>query len=393
MKCKKGQQDGLAIAALIILIALFIVGYVLLLPAEERAELLNESVDSGSVDKENFEIREGETLLSASPGVVYEFDKETISKDISDVTLFSKVDSKLINLATSIKVSASYFQDRPRSFSFSIDNVDKVEDLNLFFFIKNGKGKLRIRVNDVIVFEDEVHTNDVPIKIPEGVLRKNNVLELSVSKSLFGSSYELSNLYLKHDFLIENKIAKRSFILSNSEKKGLEKATMFFFLNCRNLKKQGMLSVLVNNKLITSDFVVCDAGEQSIEISRKKLVAGENEIVFKISKGDYLIEDLVLELKLEEGSDVSYNFYLDREDFDDIFNCEGDCKNVIVEMIFDDDYRKTGYLGVNAYNIYFDTRKLDYYEDITDFVVRGDNVINLVAKNSFAVDYLRVFLE
>jgi len=393
MKSKKGQ-DGVAVATLVLLIALFIIGYVILLPPQEREELLKQDKAVEPSTNVTGEIERGtRTLLSEIPGELIPYERGTKIKSIEPVNLFSRTDSKLINLATNMKVSANLFQESPRSFSFKMRNLDSLQNLNLFFFVREGKGPLKIEVNNALIFEGKVTNSDAPITIPKDILKTDNIIRLSVGKSLFGNSYELTNLYLKQEFSVENKVAKRTFVLSNNEKRGLNRATLYYTLNCRTLSDQGTLTIFINNKHAYNGYVVCDVGTRSLDIDDRKLVRGENDLMFRISKGDYSIQDIELALDIKEWEYPKYTFNLDNDAFDEIFCEEGSCKNVYLGMLFADDVRKKAALTINEFGISMDTYDFEYYVDITRFLRLGYNVLKIVPYTEFDVDHLSVFVE
>jgi len=395
MRSRKGQ-DAIPAATLVLLIALFIIGYVILLPSSEREELLKQDKGPDDITTKNKTILDDRgtyTLLSEIPGDLFPFEKRFIVKEISPINLFSKVDDRLINLATNVRVSANLFQDSPRRFSFNIRDLDATQNLKLFFFVKSSDGPLKVEVNNAVIFEGEISSNDLPIQIPVDVLKENNVLILSVKGSLFGNSYELSNLYLKQEFLVENKIAKRSFVISRSEKRGVEDAMLYYFLNCRTLKEQGLLSIFINDKLISSRFVVCDSRPHSLEIDGRKLISGENELMFKISKGDYSIEDIELEIEIGAWTYPKYSFRIDDAVYDEIFCEEGICSDVVLGMLFRNDERKKATVTINEFEVNFDTYGFEHYIDLTRFVKYGDNALKIIPKTEFRMDHLSVFVE
>jgi hypothetical protein len=182
-----------------------------------------------------------------------------------------------------------------------------------------------------------------------------------------------------------------------------------------------MLTILVNNKLLRSDYVVCDVGLQSLGINKINLISGDNTLEFRIDKGDYRLEDMELDLNLMEKYFPKYSFEVSDDDFDKISNycyetcvydcdrncetdrcydlcvddCAGDCdiKRVNLGMLFGNDGRKKAAITINEFEINFDVYDIDYYVDITKYIRRGSNYIKIIPKNNFEIDYLRIFLD
>lgn len=175
MKHKKGETYAFNVAALILLIALFITLYVVFIPIQERDRLLG--LDRVSVDKEkDKDISEEVTLLSASPGEVHEFSKDTVEKKIQSIALFSRIEEDSIALADSLIISKSFFKDDSQKLFFKLDNLYDVERVSLFFFVEKAEGKLTVEINGNKVFEDRVDLSDIPIELPLNSLRKQNTL-------------------------------------------------------------------------------------------------------------------------------------------------------------------------------------------------------------------------
>ncbi|MEK6940489.1 MAG: hypothetical protein AABW49_01145 [Nanoarchaeota archaeon] len=420
LRRKRGEiTPGTDVAALVLLIGLFILLYVLLLPPSDRAALLGE--DGTTVDKDGESNDKGLTLLSAVPGDLSSFDKSEIVKELATATLFTKSESVVTNLATGISVSKTPFSSSNRLFPFQAENLNDIESAKLFFFIEEGDGTFYVKLNGVVIFEQELSPADIPIELPVQALTANNNLELGV-RGRWWEDYTLRDINIKLQTAYENTRARRAFFLTNTERKGVEDAELSYFLDCLTLSKNGLMTVLLNEKILSSDFVVCDAGKQTIDLPFRLFKDGENIIEFRIDKGNYQIEDLKLKIKLGEAEFPRYNFEVDDDTYFEIFtecydacidDCEDDCgsnedcdelcvndcrdecdrKEVVIKLKFDGEERARGAITINEFQINFNTVDSKYERTITESIRRGDNVIKIIPKSEFEIIDLRVVVD
>src|SRR3989344_7678867 len=102
----KGQATN-AIFGLVLLIALFIFLFVLLLPPEDRSNLLNQTTDSGTGNGLPSTGNGIETLVLESPGLVSVTEDETLEHKINPINLFVKRAPEIIELASSASLQKS----------------------------------------------------------------------------------------------------------------------------------------------------------------------------------------------------------------------------------------------------------------------------------------------
>lgn len=424
---KKGAitpTPGTDIAALVLLIALFMIVYVLLLPPADRQDLLesNPNYNNGGTSGDyNDSYYQGISLLSASPGKLYPFERNTITKDFPPAILFTRTESDTINLASQIEVKRSPFSEQTRTYTFAADDLNDIINAKLFFFIQEGDGTFYVELNGQTIFEQELGTSDIPITLPVNALRANNNLKIGV-KGIFWEGYILKDVNIKFDKNYENTIVKRTFDLSASERNGAENVKLGYYLNCIKLGENGFLTILLNGRILTSDYVVCDIGKKTIDLPIEKLRTGENTIEFGIDQGDYELNDLTLELKVGKATYPTYNFELNddyyfdintdcystcRDDCydycssDDCFSaclndCDAECTRggVYLEMRFvnddDNNRKKRGAITINEQQINFNTDKTLYTRDITNAIRRGDNIIKIVPQSNMEIGSLRI---
>ncbi len=416
-KNKKGiDTPGSDVAALILLIGLFILAYILLLPPSTRDDLLQSN--NGKPIPQDGSTLEGLTILNAKPGDVHAFERNVAVRDLAPATLFTRVQTETINLGTRIEVKKTFFSETSKTFSFTLEEPQDISTAKLFFFIEEGDGTLLVELNGQTIFEQAAGANDIPVALPTHLLQQSNTLTISV-RGRFWESYHLRDLNLKIEQQFDNTQVTRTFDLSSKERNALEKATLSYFLNCMSLQHQGQLSIELNGRILRSDYVVCDVKEQTLSLPLQNLRTGTNTLTLSIDQGDYQLEDFVLILRTGDAIYPSYNFEVDDDVYDTLFNtcfisCQDDCYrhcdndndcfdlciddcdigcrrgDAVLEMRFGDDNIKKGAITINEYQINFNTNKVLYSRSITDALRRGDNVIKIIPKSDFEITDLTI---
>lgn len=441
---KRGKgSPGTNIATLVFLIGLFIIFYVLLVPEETRNELLGEDFTKSTVPVPDHGVSDsGKVLLTSSPGNVYALEEGQQVLPLTSARLYVRSEDENIELADKVLISKGLFSNTRKTLYFKIDNPSSVSNLNLFFFF-DEPSKIYVDLNGNRIFDGNVDASDIPIKLPLKLVKKENTLEIGVSGTyLLAKSVELTSLSVKKSFTVENRVAKRNFVLSASERSGLRAAHLNYFINCMliNPASQGEVTISLNNRVVFSDLVVCDAGPQLLTLDLDDIKSGTNFINFEISKGDYSFESIDLVLDISSKLYPQYSFDISDEDYDSIkgdcdssdydecaYNCNSDCRNSCrtysnynncYNNCFDDceidcfDYyckdsrklilqlefpnnreRKIASITVNRDVISLDTVNDVFFRDISSSANRGVNYIKIVPKNDFEIKTLVVSVE
>ncbi|MFH1332296.1 MAG: hypothetical protein ABIH63_03350 [archaeon] len=440
---KKRGKTATPVATLIFLIALFIIFYVLLIPEETRKELLGEEFTKGNVPPPGKGVSDsGKVLLTASPGKVYALERGLYVLPLTAARLYVKGQDQAIDLADRITISKGLFTEDPETLYFRIDDTSSVTALNLFFFVAEPVS-IYVELNGNRVFEGKVESADIPINMPVKFLRKDNTLKIGLTGTyVLTKSVQLTSLSLKKAYTAENRVAKRNFVLSASERSGLKAAHLNYFINCFTIdpKNQGEVSISLNGRVLFSDFVVCDAGPQVVRLDLNDIRSGTNIITFEISKGDYSFESMELVFEITEKFYPQYSFDISDDDYEDLkglcdsrdyddcayecnfdcrdtcrgysnynscYNdcfdaCENDCfdyycsggKKLIMQLEFPNARdRKIASITINRDLLNMDTTSDVFFRDISISANRGANYIKIVPKNDFEISTLVVSIE
>src|SRR3989344_869084 len=368
----KRAQSAVEVSVLIFLIAVAMVGYIILLPQEDRAELLGESTVDGSSDGSS-----GTTLLSESPGKVSSTKSTTQSRSLEPLRLYSTTESTSKSLASSLSVSRNILQNNYKSITFDIENLETLEGLQVLFLISESKGKMTVTLNDEIVYEGKLTTNELPLELPLDALRaEDNELKLSTNLAwnIFSPNYYLlQDVQLLQDYTVSDTSATRTFSLEDPSE--VNNAILNYFITC-NADENGILTIYLNERELSLD-------EDYLQTS--------NTLKFEVTEGDYNIEELDVSIKSKKKDYPSFTFDLDSDLYNEIIAGE---KDVYLKMSFADAIsEKSGSILVQEYSFNFDTESDSYEKKISTYIDDGANTITLEPTADFEIDNLKVYVK
>lgn len=384
-------QSGVNAAILVAIILGLIVLYVIYLPASEREKLLynkSSSVDSG--DSEDDDV-----LLLEFPNRLDKVDKVD-KKTLPNVYLFKSTQAKEIESINPFSVRNGVFDKKEKTVSFSIDNVENIDNVLLSFNSKKRKGILIIKLNGDVIYENEVGGESVgPIQLKKSRLEKDNTLEFSVSSVGFKfwttNEYSMDNAKIIGDITdVTRQKSQNIFSLTQTDYNNLETAKLKFIPYCSGVVDVGMLDVSVNNRGVFSAVPVCDDPyKQTIPLGI--LNGGENFIVFQTSKGSYSIEQIELEFEVKDTKKTVYYFEINQSKWDEIVD---DNKDVKLKMEFvDDDENKRADLNINGHLTSLDQDEKDYSKSIKTWVDQGNNYVEIQPRMELDIRELKVEIE
>ncbi|MDO8510988.1 MAG: hypothetical protein Q7S55_02380 [Nanoarchaeota archaeon] len=388
---KRGQSAAGA-AVLIAIIAALIVGFVILIPPQERAKLLDEgttndtTVVPGLVEKK---------LLDVSPGRIDYLTEKEVEHPIPVVNIYAKTEGKILAQKNVAYAKKGIFSEQTDVLTVVVPDLAHTEHMLLSLDVKEAEGKLIVLFNGEKVFNDEVGSGSLaPIPIPQNLLKEENTLAFAVSSPglAFWRTNEVSldNIKVVADVTsVEAQSSRNVFLVSETEKKNLDKVTLQFQPSC-NLQEVGLLEVSINGKKVYSSVPDCDLNIIPIEFAPEALNQGENEVVFRTEKGDYLLTHIMVKSELKDVEFPTYYFDLSYEEYRSVVDED---KRVRLTMNFVDVVaRKFGDLEINGHKQYFDTKEVSHVLDLSDDVVQGTNSVKIKPRKTLEVRELRVDL-
>jgi len=391
---KRGQAAGTAV--LLAIVAALIIMFIILIPPQERAELLGEDLDDGDSTGDIDNTITQKTLLTVSPGRVDYLAQKEIEHPLPVVNIYTKTEAKTLAEKNIAYVKRGIFSEQTSELKFYISDLENTENALLSLgVLENPTGRLIITLNGDEIFNAEVGVGNLqPIKLPSNTLQENNILTFAVSSPglAFWATNDMSLQKIKviaDVTSLEAQSSNNIFLVSETEKKNLEKVLLKFQPSC-NYAEVGKLTVSVNGRIVYSAIPDCELQMAPLEISPENLNQGENEIVFHTVKGAYLLTHVVVESKLREVDFPAYYFDLSYEQYQAIKDNQ---RRVKVTLAFVDVVAsKSGNLEFNGHINYFDTKELSYTFDLSKDVVQGANAIKIKPKKTIDVRELKVEL-
>jgi len=390
MTAKRGQAGGAA--ALVAIIATILVLYIILLPADIREELLNDSTTKKVKEAED---KEESLLVFEHPGTLDPLQLRDREKILDSFNLYSEKSAVVLKSSASAQIENAWFTKRTHNLSFTVDDLANTENYVLAFDVASSRGRLIIELNGKEIYNTQVSVGNVPpIKIDKDDVREENSLIFTSSGVGLAfwrvNEYNLRNVRVIADFTdVSKKEYTNFFIVSATEKENIEEVELSFIPYCLT-DKVGPLTIKMNGRLLPYQ-AIPDCGLLSrIPFDPNNLKQGENIITFRADEGNYLIDRVKIISKLQPLDYPFYYFELEKEDFEAIEDGEA---NITIELRFADFDDKTGELNVDGHITSIDTDEIRYEKDISLFVEEGQNFIQIKPRtNPLNIVDLRIIL-
>jgi hypothetical protein len=385
-------QGGLNAAVLVAIISGLIILYILFLPEAERKSLLSDDDDeSSSGDSDEDE----DILLRVFPGRL-DVVEEIEDKQIPNVFLFETTNAKEIEQINAFIVRKGWFDKKIKTAEFRIDNLENIDNVILSFKAKKHEGVLIVKLNDEIIFENDVNSETAePIKLKRDLLKDSNVLEFGVSsvgiKFWKTNEYSFENVRVIGDISDKSKQESRNvFSITGTELFNIEDVNLRFVPYCANAASVGVLDISINGRNIFSAVPVCeDSYKQSIPLGI--LNSGENKIIFKTNRGSYSVEQVRIDFDEKDIKTNVYYFEVNQSQIDDI---DDNDENAVLTIEFvDDENNKRADLNINDRISTIDDDERIFIKNLNDFLEEGNNFIELRPRTKLDVVEIRVELE
>ena len=386
----RSGQGGMNAAILVAIIAGLIILYIVFLPTSEREKLVEEGTTKTAEGEEKSNV-----LLKAFPGMLSTSRGLEDEKEIPNIFLVETTNAKELERINPFIVRSGWFDKRDRRIDFNLDDPDNTDNAVVSFTAKKRNGILTIKLNNAVVFENELASDTIePVKLDKKLLGKANLLEFSVSsvglKFWTTNEYSLENVKIIGDITDTSKQESTNiFTLSDSEFSSMDKATLKFIPYCGNVNELGTLDIFINNKKLFSSVPVCDNSYKQ-SIPKSALNEGENNIVFKTSKGSYSVEQTRIALEFKEPTVKTYFFEIDSSTSKKVRSGDTDVELTI--KFVEDKKQKRAKLDVNGHIETIETDKILLTKNINNKVSDGNNFVRLEPLEDLEVVELRVEL-
>ncbi|MEK6849232.1 MAG: hypothetical protein AABY01_01530 [Nanoarchaeota archaeon] len=393
MLSRKGQikpPSGGAAASVIGIIAILLIFYILFLPPENRRELLFGDDNKSSIDGDD---TDGRTLLLANIGKLDYQSETSFDHTIPNVYLVETKNAQVLDSFNPFIVRNGWFVNEPKTVLFTVPQPDLTSNIKLVLDASVRTGILNVALNDKVVYEARPTSVNVnPIDLRD--VQRSNTLTFSTSGVGLAfwrvNEYDLSNVQIIGDTTdIEKQESANVITLEPTEARNVEKASLTFFPICTQ-QDVGALTVLVNNAQVSQSTPDCQSVNR-IELDPTLLSAGRNTVLFKISKGNYRIEQIKVKTELKEAPSYIDYFQLNETQFDDVIDKD---KKLTLKITFvDDKEQKRAEININGKRDFIDQKTPTYERDLISFAVEDNNYLELIPKTTLNIAKLEVVLE
>ena len=369
----------------ILLIALFVLLYVLMLPPDVRDDLLNQSLDE--TEEDTFSYQQN-TILSETPGLVFPLTQSTQTHNLFSLHIFIQDEPEITHLSNDFEISRNLFKNTQKTLSFNIEEDKLYEQYILVFDINDHKNNLVITLNDDVIFSGDASGLNL-LTLDGDLIQEKNTLVFSLESSIFTSYYEIEYVELKTNYETSHSEDTTSVVLTEDEKFYLSYSELSFDIFCNKLEGTSTLKIELNNNQVYQEEIECKFTQKTIELDKSGLSQGENLFEFSIDNGDFNIENIILENELTKEQHKQYSFIISDDDFELISDQEITAN---LDLVLGDSV-KAADIYLNNYLITLDTTDSYFSNDISDLVQQGQNTIEIIPKNYFEINSLLVYLK
>ncbi len=381
---KKGQA-----ATLILLIMILIVFYIIFLPESERIKILEDNTTSIS---STLTSTSPINLLSSDVGTLSYVKEKEIEHTLPSILIEDRSTADLISQAAPFTVQTGWFSSKSKQIAFSIEKPEATQNVLLNFNVAKKNGNLKIKLNDVEIFDASVKVGAIQvISLKKELLQKINTIEFEAYGGfIFASVYEITDFKIIGDVVdITRKFASLPFIISPEEKANLASGHVSFYAVC-NRDLAGALTINLNGKVLSSAVPNCNS------INRIETVASDfneerNTVEFNMPTGKARLDSVVVKTKLKPTKSYIDYFNINSTLTKKISSRQS---KIWIKLDFvDDAIQKTADLNINGVLQTIDQKTSHYEKDITSKVREGNNYLAITPRTELNVVGLKVTLE
>ena len=397
MHKSKRAEGGGNVAVILVVIAIFMVLYLLFVSPEERQRIL-QSDNSSDLQGSNTGTIKGLELLAESPGEVNPTKEFAAVHRMSSVNIFLKEEPVIKDLASSIQVVKSLFSSTTPKLRFRTESLTETKRVYLFFSNSQASGELRIKINGNTIYGEEIKTAGISlVEIPLLYLKRDNEIELSVSSPGIAfwqtNKYDLKNIGIKQEFERKNVEETRTFTLTDKEASSLKSLKLKYTQQCNTQLANGVtrFEIFINDERAHSADIRCITTEEEIDLDPTLVKKGANTMTFRLEKGDFSFHLLKIETQSSESQRPTYFFSISENQFSDI---KAGTRSIKLKMLLNRiGVLKNARILINNHEILLQTDKSSFERNLKDYIIEGTNFIRIVPISSFNIVGLKVTVE
>lgn len=360
MKGKHGKIPAIPLLVVGLLVISALYGF--FLPLSDKCLILQDLPECTGEEKT--------ILFAESPGLL-EPTAIAARYSLSDVKLFKRDSLEIATVFDEILTQKSWFSSASAKTDFMVQKGGV--DVKLFIVINDARGGLKVKINGRKVSKlkgEGVHQ----VSIPLGLLKDKNVVELKSTTPflpLWVNKHRIGKVSLREEYKITNN--RDSRVVEIDQNLDLvNRAILRFNTNCFS---DANLSVAVNGEEIF-DGRLCNGFEKNII----DLLEEKNDIVFT-SEGNYVLEDLSVDIGVKQNSWLTYYFDVPENKLDKLVN---------LKLWFDKSGKKALTLYLNGDALSVDTVKLEFETTITKYLREGQNSLILIPETELFLKNIEI---
>ena len=310
-----------------------------------------------------------------------------ISHEMEQVNLYIRVEPEEENLAGSLYVDRGWFGNVDQDLSFNLENMGNLEEISFSTRIIEASGKLFVELNGHMIEQLEIDApKSVIVYLPSSYLKEKNKLKLYTDspglKFWHKNKYEMKDLRIRKIYEKIHYEESRNFFISEVEKEYLENSRLDYSVFCSSAGSFSILKIYLNDNLISSESIACESFKKSLNLDKTSLIIGENELLFVIDDGSYLLSPVSIINNLTQEVYPSYSFSV-KESIYDSAN-----KYILsLKMVAGDKHAK---IIINDYEFDLNEDGIYFEKEITSFINEGNNHIEIIPENGLKIDEIRI---
>lgn len=360
MQNKKRGQAG-EITLLILLLAVFLVIYLIVLPTKEKCKILGDLPECKGISLNN-QLEKSEQIveLRVNPGLISPQERFLIYY-IDGGALYSKNVVEFPVELPYFTLENKWGDEQVIEQEFFAYNSSKTE---LLINLLKSKGTLKVYLNEkyiggvsgegvkILSINPEVGLNKIKLIVSEPWIPVTNRIEIGFLK--IKQHYILSINNLERIVSIQNNLSE------------VKHARLNLWLDCLS---EDSVKIEFNNETLMNEK---GCGERIFSI--KGYLREEN--VFRVSSpGNYNIHDIKIEIEMQEKDYPEYHFLISEKDYEKI---RKGYRLPLLRFGFDDKSSKNLMVLINGRNLSINTNNIEYQTNVAGYLKEGYNIIKLI---------------
>jgi len=358
------SKKGEVVPILILAIALLLVIYSYFLPVSEKCKFIPSLPDCS--------FKEQILYLNVTPGLLEK--QDTAARYIlPDVQLFRLDTVDVDTVMADKKTSKGWFYSAPATELFQAQQNARAA--KLFIFVNKASGSLKVYVNGE--YQGNVYGEGLQqITINANNLKEINSLEIVPTIPLipfFLNTYEIGKIILKEDYIITNNRVSLPFSITE-DPKDIRDVTLNFRTRC--VTDENLTAYIGPEKVAEDRFCKNFAKDVTDEVIKTNF---SGNLTFT-SEGNYIVNEISLDVRMNEKTWPTYNFYFEKSDIP-----------VMLNLGFNETGMKKLTAYVNGKAISVETARKEWNTDISRYLKNDDtNSVLLIPEENLVVSGLEV---